>query len=277
MSRTNHDINRVKKWINANLSEEDHQKMENTEGDKAARLIVLKEMAKRCTNSGVKVRSVTVRSTMSSHFARRKMAKANVPYAAAKRDSSSRFTVKDASSWTKLFPLCGDQRQRNVIDSFLQEYRPCMDQAAGVVDADHLMGTTRTVWLLYADGSKNELIEAGDIDKFDNLIKLCVERLSELIKKETNFPRNCFVNFYDTETAVAEAHRDTKNIGSIVLVLEATCTSTLEISLEPDQSKKGMNWHKVDMEQGDILAMGPNVTHRYRGSSSKRVALVCFF
>jgi quercetin dioxygenase-like cupin family protein len=29
------------------------------------------------------------------------------------------------------------------------------------------------------------------------------------------------------------------------------------------------------MEQGDILAMGPNITHKYTGTDDTRVALVC--
>jgi hypothetical protein len=277
MSPPNRDLNKVKKWINVNLTEEDWQKMENTDGDKKGRYIVLEEMAKNCLKSGVKVKKQIIRKEITIHYINYKLVKAPTPYTAQKRDTKGKFTVKGATYGVQTFPLVGAQLQANVIDSFLLEYRQPMEVAAGVVDSDQLMGTTRTVWLRFANGELNELIQAGDVQKFTNLIKFCSERLSELLHQTNTEPKNCFVNFYDSRDAHANTHRDTTSIGSTVLVLQSTATSTLDISLQADLSETEMEWKGIDMEQGDILAMRPNITHKYTGTDDQRMALVCFF
>jgi hypothetical protein len=277
MSGTNRDSSKVKKWMDANLTEEDWQNLENTEGDKGRRSTVLEDLAKKCTKSGVKVNQKIVRKEISILYVRYRVEKATTPYAAQKRDAKGKFAAKDATSGVQNYPLFGNQLQANVIDSFLSEYRQPMETAANVVDTDHLMGTTRTVWLRYANGELNDLIVAGNVQKFTEMIKLCQGRLSNFLKREIPEPRNCFVNFYDSKDARADAHRDTTTIGSTVLVLQAAATSTLDISLEADLGNTEMNWKQIKMEEGDILAMGPNITHRYTGTDQKRMALVCFF
>jgi hypothetical protein len=138
------------------------------------------------------------------------------------------------------------------------------------------MGMRRTVFLAYSDGTEEDLVADSDSQKLHDLLNFCSGRLSELINKTVTAPANCFVNFYDSATAIVDTHRDMANVGSTVMVLVAKCTSSLESSLEAPTAKE-MDWKKVDLEQGDIPALGPNVTHRFTGSPNKRAALVCFF
>jgi hypothetical protein len=57
-----------------------------------------------------------------------------------------------------------------------------MEQAARGVDEEHFMGTTRAVWMVYSDGTEEDLVAHGDSQKLHNLLDFSGERLSELIK-----------------------------------------------------------------------------------------------
>jgi hypothetical protein len=278
MPRTNLYINKVRKWIDTNIEESDLDSLADSEGDKAGRRRVLTIIADRCYKSGVKVNRRTIHKEISSFYMRHKMIKATTPYAETPRNTNGRFMKKDATLGVKVFPARESRDQRNLVSAFLKEYRELMHQAAEAVDEEEWMGSTRTAWLVFADGSEEKLVSRGDKTKIYDLLKFQGDRLSELIKKPVGSVANSFVNFYDSTAAIADTHRDMTTIGSTVMVLELekTAETILEISLEAPTAKE-MDWKEVRLQRGDILALGANVTHRFTGSTAKRAALVCFF
>jgi hypothetical protein len=122
MPRTNLYINKVRKWIDTDLTELDLQKIPDSEGDKAGREVVLTAISNRCYKSGVKVQRAIIHKEISSFYMRHKMIKATTPYAETSRKTKGRFVEKDATFGVKTFPSRESRQQRYLMHSFLKEY-----------------------------------------------------------------------------------------------------------------------------------------------------------